>query len=164
MKSHLYFLFFRKELIYIGQSKNVLKRIYGHLVYHKFTGVRIIECSPDKLSHYEARLIRYFRPKCNRANNPRYKFTSAPNLPIRKPGSKKRSLYDFVELRDLLKDNPIHIRKKKNPADKSVLVGIYLRKDVIDLLGGVDRVRKMAKEHVEHKAEVEETGRYAIHG
>lgn len=55
-------------------------------------------------------------------------------------------------------------RKPVEPSKKMVLVGFYVQQCVIDLLGGKDKTREMAKQHVESKADVEETGRFAMHG
>lgn len=55
-------------------------------------------------------------------------------------------------------------RKPVEPSKRMILVGFYVQQSVIDLLGGKDKTREIAKEYVEHKAEVEETGRFAMHG
>lgn len=55
-------------------------------------------------------------------------------------------------------------RKPIEPSKRVVLVGFYVQQSIIDLLGGMEKTREMAKQHIEHKADVEETGRYAMHG
>lgn len=62
--SAIYFLFIDNELVYIGQSINVERRLYAHpIAYHTH---RIIPCPVDKLLYYEKRLINFFKPKMNR--------------------------------------------------------------------------------------------------
>lgn len=55
-------------------------------------------------------------------------------------------------------------RKPVDPSKRVVMVGFYVQQSIIDLLGGMEKTREIAKSHVEHKADVEETGRFAIHG
>jgi hypothetical protein len=61
--SGIYFLFINGNLIYIGQSIDVHRRLKGHsITYHTY---RIIPCPVDKLLYYEKRLINYFKPELN---------------------------------------------------------------------------------------------------
>ncbi len=83
MKGHIYFIFYKNELVYIGQTVNLLRRIKEHHSF-KFDWVRFIECDRDKLKHYEARLIKYFKPKANRNNNPLYTWNDHPRMEFRK--------------------------------------------------------------------------------
>lgn len=78
MNGHIYFLFYQNELTYIGQSKNVVARVAWHLAYMLIDNVRIIECSADKLKHYEERLIRIFKPKVNVIHNPGGSYSVCP--------------------------------------------------------------------------------------
>lgn len=55
-------------------------------------------------------------------------------------------------------------RKPVKPSEKVILVGFYTKRSVIDSLGGMDRIREIAKEYVESRAEADEVGRMAMHG
>lgn len=59
----IYFLFKRKELIYIGRTTHFPARVKTHK--KDFDRIRFIPCSKDLLGHYEQRLIRYFKPELN---------------------------------------------------------------------------------------------------
>ncbi len=63
--SCVYFLRQGSKVVYIGQTTNLNSRLkrHGDKVYDN---VRHIECDRSKLSFYEKRLIRYFRPKLNK--------------------------------------------------------------------------------------------------
>lgn len=54
-------------------------------------------------------------------------------------------------------------RKPVQPSEKMVLVGFYVKQWMIDLLGGKDKTREMAKNSIEVAAINEDTGRYAAH-
>lgn len=60
----IYFLFYKKKLVYIGQTTKWPTRILNHNVI-KFDSVRFIECSISKLDEYELRAIKRFKPKFN---------------------------------------------------------------------------------------------------
>lgn len=62
-KSGIYFLFLKKELVYIGKTENFPNRLKTH--NKVFDRVRFIECDPSVLLHYERRLISYFKPSQN---------------------------------------------------------------------------------------------------
>lgn len=61
--SGVYFLFQGSALVYIGQSKDVERRISTHNIKHD--SYRVIPCAIADLSHYEKRLINYFKPILN---------------------------------------------------------------------------------------------------
>lgn len=65
MIGYLYFIFIKKELVYIGATKNIFKRMQFHLCYASFDNLRVIECDLVKLKEYEKRLIQFFKPICN---------------------------------------------------------------------------------------------------
>jgi len=84
MKGFIYFIFYKNELIYIGQTVNIRRRI-GEFHSFKFDWVRFIECDREKLLTNEARLIRFFKPKCNKLHNPdRDQKLDHPHLPFRR--------------------------------------------------------------------------------
>lgn len=62
----IYFLLYRKEIVYIGQSKNLSTRIKCH-GDKKFDTIRIIECSSKNMARYERRWILKFKPKYNKS-------------------------------------------------------------------------------------------------
>lgn len=59
----IYFLFQRKELVYIGKTKRFPTRVKQHK--KDFDRMRFIPCLEEMLGHYEERLIRFFKPKLN---------------------------------------------------------------------------------------------------
>ncbi|HMG92370.1 MAG TPA: GIY-YIG nuclease family protein [Chryseolinea sp.] len=75
----VYFLFLKRQLIYIGQTTDFRKRMSGHEYQYLHDSVRWIECPKDKLEHYEKRLIKILKPlanyQFNRANPVRVKLS-----------------------------------------------------------------------------------------
>lgn len=67
-ESGIYFLIYHKSVVYIGQSKDVHTRIKSHKYEKKkvFDELRIIKCAENRLTHYEHRLINYFKPLYNK--------------------------------------------------------------------------------------------------
>lgn len=55
-------------------------------------------------------------------------------------------------------------RKPVKPSEKVILVGFYVKKSVVDSVGGMDRAREIAKTYIESRAEADEIGRMAMHG
>lgn len=70
MKTGVYFLFKKRELVYIGKTEQWPVRLNGHRDLD-FTSARLIECSPDILAKTERRLISYFNPRMNHMHTPR---------------------------------------------------------------------------------------------
>jgi hypothetical protein len=68
--SGIYFLSFRKKVVYIGQSKAMITRVMYHISQprFKFDSVRIILCAKLKLNYYEARWTALFKPQFNTRN------------------------------------------------------------------------------------------------
>lgn len=60
----VYFLFYRKKLVYIGATKSWPNRLIGHKMV-KFDSAKILECPEDLRFEYEKRLIAIFNPKSN---------------------------------------------------------------------------------------------------
>lgn len=60
----IYFLLKNKKIVYIGQSRNVERRIASHRD-KDFDSFRVIACGVDDLLRYEKRLINYFKPELN---------------------------------------------------------------------------------------------------
>ena len=65
----VYFLYAGDELVYIGQSKNVVGRVASHCSdeYKEFTTYSFIDVPYHKLREVEAELISKYRPRYNKA-------------------------------------------------------------------------------------------------
>ena len=64
----IYFLIYKRQIIYIGKSRKLGIRIGQHSD-KKFDCIRLIECDSQKLDEYERRLIMKFKPSMNVAFN-----------------------------------------------------------------------------------------------
>ncbi len=64
LKTGVYFLIYKKKVVYIGQSTVWPKRLKQHR-NKRFDSYRFIECHPNKRYEYETRLIMFFKPKYN---------------------------------------------------------------------------------------------------
>ena len=62
----VYFLFDDDELVYIGQSENILSRIASHLNDKRFDSYNFIECQYGNLDALEAKYILKYNPKYNK--------------------------------------------------------------------------------------------------
>lgn len=95
----IYFLFNKDELVYIGQSKKGLRRIYEH-TDKEFTSIKIIPCELNNLDTLEEELIMEYCPKLNKTIKfQNYKLLSSYN-----------SLYSFIAKRNNIK---IHVLNNK---------------------------------------------------
>ena len=63
----VYFLYERKELVYIGQAARLLNRLLDHIDRKPFDSFSYIACGIDEISPIENWAIRKFKPKLNRA-------------------------------------------------------------------------------------------------
>ena len=63
----IYFLFYDDELVYIGQSENVHKRVPCHIVDKKFNNWNYIEYPEEDLDELEAEYILKYQPKYNQS-------------------------------------------------------------------------------------------------
>lgn len=61
----IYFLFADNELVYVGQSMDVLGRISQHHGCKPFDRLAIIECHRSELDRIESHYINKFRPRMN---------------------------------------------------------------------------------------------------
>lgn len=61
----VYFLFDDEELVYIGRSQDIAKRLDQHQHSKKFDHYSFIECDGDERDELEADLIRLHKPKYN---------------------------------------------------------------------------------------------------
>jgi predicted GIY-YIG superfamily endonuclease len=64
----VYYLTDGLDVIYVGASANVERRIQEHASRIDFAQVFVDQCEPDQLPVLEARAIREFRPPLNEAN------------------------------------------------------------------------------------------------
>lgn len=64
-KIGIYFLFNNNELVYIGQSTDIARRIQSHRNDKKFTDYSFIECNESELNSREKSLIQKYSPKLN---------------------------------------------------------------------------------------------------
>lgn len=65
-QSGIYFLIKNFEIIYVGQSKNVLKRVMAHRMEGKsFDAFNFIPCPPEDLDAVESDYIAAFMPTMN---------------------------------------------------------------------------------------------------
>jgi hypothetical protein len=62
----IYFLTYRKKIVYVGQAKNVGARLAAHAVDKKFTGWHWIRCPERHLDAMERAYIDKFLPELNR--------------------------------------------------------------------------------------------------
>ena len=63
----IYFLFDGSNLVYIGQSENIFKRVPIHLETKKFDNWNYIEFVEDDLNILEAEFILKYQPKYNKS-------------------------------------------------------------------------------------------------
>jgi excinuclease UvrABC nuclease subunit len=87
--SGLYFVMHKGKVVYIGQSVNVISRIFRQhdiITFKKHDKIRVIQCPPDRLLYYEVRWLKRFKPKYNTRHV--YKWVG----PIMHGGKRKRVL------------------------------------------------------------------------
>lgn len=61
----VYFLMNGPDVVYVGQSVNVVRRLGDHLENKDFDSVRVIPCKPSDLDNLEGFFIRFLRPRLN---------------------------------------------------------------------------------------------------
>ena len=61
----IYFLWDKSELIYVGQSHNVISRIFDHKKTKQFTDFSIQPCHAMYMNQLEAAYINIYKPKYN---------------------------------------------------------------------------------------------------
>lgn len=64
--SGVYFLALKGEVVYVGQSQNVMRRIAYHLESKLFDAAFYIPTAPDQMNETEAYYIRVMQPRYNR--------------------------------------------------------------------------------------------------
>ena len=95
----VYLLLWKESVVYVGQSRKVLSRLYTHAYAarggkgpawlkakaFRFDGIRIVPTAAEELMEVEARLIAEYRPRYNVQHNPRQIQrirTRPPKVPI----------------------------------------------------------------------------------
>lgn len=78
--SAVYFLMLRGRVMYVGQTQNLLTRIWLHELYKAFDEVRFIRCAPEDLEAVERYWTEIFDPpwKCSTITNPRNPYCRLP--------------------------------------------------------------------------------------
>jgi len=65
----IYFLIHEKKVIYVGQSTNIMKRLYEHKIRKSFkrifTSYFIVECDSSELTRLEYAYIKKISPSLN---------------------------------------------------------------------------------------------------
>ena len=65
-RSAVYLLFYKGELVYVGQSVKPLQRIGQHQREKTFDSYRILYCAENRRLYWESKLINALRPRLNR--------------------------------------------------------------------------------------------------
>lgn len=93
----VYFLTFNGVVVYVGETKNLAKRITAH--YDKeFDGFRFVECTdPDRRIYYEDRWIRRFNPIYNKPLGCGKPLKQNDGLYIKLSEDLKKHVRDYVE-------------------------------------------------------------------
>lgn len=93
----VYFLTFKDVVVYIGETKDLSKRVSGHYD-KKYDGVRFIECNdPDKRIEYEERWVRRFKPFYNKPLGCGKPMKQNDGLYIKLSEDLKKHVRDYVE-------------------------------------------------------------------
>lgn len=95
----VYFLLLNNEIIYIGQTTNLKKRLTQWNSKREFDDYRIFECPVKKLNGYEKYCIQLLRPILNKSLNPDCEQKSG-RKPL-DPAEKKVQLMIFIKQRDI---------------------------------------------------------------
>jgi hypothetical protein len=63
----IYFLFDGEDLVYVGQSNNVLSRVQTHAAKSvQFDRYAVVECQLNELNELEGKYITQYKPKLNK--------------------------------------------------------------------------------------------------
>lgn len=66
----VYFLYKGDEIVYVGQTNNLLRRVASHFGFKDFDHFSYIACRKEELTELERRAILKYRPKLNSLNCP----------------------------------------------------------------------------------------------
>lgn len=111
----IYFLFDGDEIVYVGQSVDIMTRIGAHLRDKIFDSFNYIECGLRDLNNLEATYILELKPKYN-TTLPKNDFWMSSNAIKQKHGIGKRDLKKIIkeekiEFRDFL--GVLYVKKGK---------------------------------------------------
>jgi hypothetical protein len=81
----IYFMFLHGSLVYIGQTKDLRKRIEDHNYSFQYDTLRWIECPATKLKEYEKRLIKILKPSWNDHHNTANPLRSLDTISFKTP-------------------------------------------------------------------------------
>lgn len=112
---YLYFMFRRKKLVYIGATKNIVKRMQWHLCYLYFDSLRVIECDLEKMNEYEIRLIKRFKPECNTMHHWPKKRKFLYHIGTK---NKRKRIWEYEVMHKYLPQNGYIMRRLKRTATK----------------------------------------------
>lgn len=73
----IYFLISDDEVVYVGQTRRGLSRVYSHVYDKQFTKIYIIECDETELDYWEDFYIFKYKPKYNKRPNFKCNFSIA---------------------------------------------------------------------------------------
>lgn len=68
----IYFLVYKNKIKYIGQSKNVLRRLSEHIINKNFDAMYYKEFKYEDLNNIERQFIAWFQPEYNRTGIPAF--------------------------------------------------------------------------------------------
>lgn len=66
LRHGIYLLYYKKEVVYVGQSMCPYNRIFQHKDQKLFDEFRILHCSPKRALYWEAKFIDYYQPQLNK--------------------------------------------------------------------------------------------------
>ena len=66
LRHGIYLLYYKKEVVYVGQSMCPYNRIFQHKGQKLFDEFRILHCSPKRALYWEAKFIDYYQPQLNK--------------------------------------------------------------------------------------------------
>lgn len=154
MKIGIYFLLKDGKIVYIGQTHELLKRVKWHMNQEMdFKDIRFIECNEDKLTFYETRWIKKFKPIFNGTHiKPRRvrKYEKAG----RPKGSTKPVKYPFMHFRKLTEKSIIGFGNYKDWTVKGMierhkemqLISIYFQMSHITFFDDILAILKITPE------------------
>lgn len=92
----IYFLFDGDEIVYVGQSVDIMTRVGAHLRDKVFDSFNYIECDLCDLNNLEATYILELKPKYNQAL-PQNDFWLSSNILKRQLGISKKELKKMIK-------------------------------------------------------------------
>lgn len=108
----VYFLYKNNQLVYIGQSTDILLRVRNHFKEKDFDSYSYFECELEKLNEVERFLIEKYTPKLNRCMNIRHKTERKKHRPVRVYNKEKNRSRYYYNVFDIKKKYP-HVATDK---------------------------------------------------